>query len=89
MLADQSLAWLPSERPIKQLKESDADIYIQPMDRNWGPLWLSWGKKSWKLRRRAAPWEDQQSKLTWIPPTATHKIFQILSYQPGSIHQLI
>ena len=55
MLADQSLAWLPSERPIKQLKESDADIYIQPMDRNWGPLWLSWGKKSWKLRRRAAP----------------------------------
>jgi hypothetical protein len=41
--------------------------------------------KSWKkLRRRAAPWEDQQSQLTWNP-----EISQKLSHQPGVIHQLI
>jgi hypothetical protein len=41
--------------------------------------------KSWKkLSRRAAPWEDQQSQLSW-----THKISQTLSHQPGSIHHLI
>jgi hypothetical protein len=32
MLTERSLAWLPSERPYKQLKESDADTYTQPMD---------------------------------------------------------
>jgi hypothetical protein len=42
-------------------------------------------KKSWKkLRSRAAPWEDFQSPLSW-----TLEISQILSHQPGSIHQLI
>ena len=41
MLTDRSLAWLPSERPNKQLKESDADIYTQPMDRSQGSLWLN------------------------------------------------
>ena len=44
MLTDRSLAWLPSERSNKQLKESDADTSSQPMDRSWGPLWLNWGK---------------------------------------------
>jgi hypothetical protein len=29
---------MPSKRPNKQLKESDADTYIQPMDWNWGHL---------------------------------------------------
>ena len=38
MLTDRSLAWLPSERPNKQLKEADADIYIPLMDRSWEPL---------------------------------------------------
>ena len=38
MLADMSLAWLPSERPNKQLKESDAVTSNQSMDRIWGPL---------------------------------------------------
>jgi hypothetical protein len=41
VLTDRSLAWLPSERPNKQLKESDADIYTQPMDRRRGSLWLN------------------------------------------------
>jgi hypothetical protein len=34
------LPWLPSERPKKQLKESDADTCTQPMDRNCWALWL-------------------------------------------------
>jgi hypothetical protein len=29
VLTDRSLAWFPSERPSKQLKESDADICTQ------------------------------------------------------------
>jgi hypothetical protein len=32
VLIDRSLAWMPSERPNKQLKESDTDTYNQPMD---------------------------------------------------------
>jgi hypothetical protein len=32
-LTKRNLAWLPSEWPNKQLKESDADICTQPMDR--------------------------------------------------------
>jgi hypothetical protein len=28
----------------KAQQESDADIYAQPMDRNWWPLWLNQGK---------------------------------------------
>ena len=44
MFVDRSLAWLSSERPSKQLKESDADTITQPMDRSLGPLWLNWEK---------------------------------------------
>ena len=29
------MSCLPAERPNQQLKESDADIYTQPMDGNW------------------------------------------------------
>ena len=29
------------ESPDKQLKESDADTYTQPMDRSLGTLWLN------------------------------------------------
>jgi hypothetical protein len=36
-----SLGWLPYERPNKQLKESDADTYTQPMDKSLGPLELN------------------------------------------------
>jgi hypothetical protein len=38
-LTKRNLSWLPSERPNKQLKESDARIHAQPMDRNF---WLPW-----------------------------------------------
>jgi hypothetical protein len=41
VLADQSLAWQPSERLNKQLKESDTDTSTQPMDRSKGPLRLN------------------------------------------------
>jgi len=34
--------------------------------------------------RRVAPWEEQHYELTWTPETS-----QMLSHQPGSIHQLI
>jgi hypothetical protein len=44
MLADRNLAWLPSERANKQLKELDVDIYTHSMDRSWQPLWLNWRK---------------------------------------------
>ena len=38
---DRRLDWIPSERPNKQLKESESDTYIQPMDRSQGPLRLN------------------------------------------------
>jgi hypothetical protein len=41
VLTNRSLAWLPSKRSKKQLKESDADTHTQPMDRSQGPLWLN------------------------------------------------
>jgi hypothetical protein len=37
MIIERSIAWLPSESPNNQLKDSDSDTYIQPMDRSWGP----------------------------------------------------
>ena len=36
VLTDRSLAWLPSEWSNKQLTETEADTYTQPMDRSWG-----------------------------------------------------
>ena len=35
MLTKTDLTRLPSERPNKQLRESDADICSQPMDRSF------------------------------------------------------
>jgi hypothetical protein len=37
----RDLSWLLSKRPNKQLKESDADICPQPMERNSWPLLLN------------------------------------------------
>jgi hypothetical protein len=49
-LTKRDLAWLPSERPNKHLKESDADIYTQPEAVD--PC--CWIREGWKkLRRRA------------------------------------
>ena len=79
----QCLAWLPSERPNRQLKESRVNPYTQPMDRSGTPV-VELGKGWKKLRRRAVQQEDQQSQLTWIPG-----ISKTLSHQLGSIHQLI
>jgi hypothetical protein len=44
MLTVRNLEWIPYERPNKHLNESDADTYIQPMDRRWGLVWLNKGK---------------------------------------------
>jgi hypothetical protein len=41
VLTKRSLAWLPPQKANKQLKESDADIYTQPMDRSQGSPWLN------------------------------------------------
>jgi hypothetical protein len=43
-LIKRDLSWLPYKRPNRQLKELDADICIQPMDRGCWPLWLNLGK---------------------------------------------
>jgi hypothetical protein len=40
-LTKRGLSWLPSKSPQKQLKESDAGICTQPMDRSCCPLWLN------------------------------------------------
>jgi hypothetical protein len=40
-LTKRALSWLPSKRPNRQLKESDAYICTQPMDRSSWPLLLS------------------------------------------------
>jgi len=77
MLTDRSLAWLSSERPNKQLTETDPDSYTQAMDWSRDPCVLI----RERLRRRVAPWEDQQSQLIW-----TRLISQTLSYHPGSIY---
>ena len=41
VLTKRNLSCLPSERPNKQLKESDADICTQPMNRSCWLLWLN------------------------------------------------
>jgi hypothetical protein len=35
MVTNRGLSLLPSKRPNKQLKESYADIYTQPLGRSW------------------------------------------------------
>jgi hypothetical protein len=42
MVADRSLTWPPSEWPNKHLKESNAEIITQPMDRSRELLELNW-----------------------------------------------
>jgi hypothetical protein len=66
VLADRSLAWLSSERPSKQLKESDADTSTQQMDGSQGPLWLNWGKAG---RGWGGGWPHGKiSSLNWPGP---------------------
>ena len=44
VLTHMALSWLPSKRHNKQVKESDVDIYTQPMNRSCWLLWLYWEK---------------------------------------------
>jgi hypothetical protein len=41
LLTIRDLAWLYSERPNEWMKEPDADIFLQPMDRSSWPLLLN------------------------------------------------
>jgi hypothetical protein len=41
VLTDRILAWLPSKRFKKHMKESDADTYTELIDRSWGLLRLN------------------------------------------------
>jgi hypothetical protein len=83
MLTDRILAWLPSQRPNRQLKASNLDTYTQPVTEQVTSL-VKLGKGRKKLRRRANPWKDQQSQLTWTP-----EVSLTLSHQPGMIQQMI
>jgi hypothetical protein len=40
-ITKRDLAWLPWTRPNKQLKELEADIFTQSMNRSYWPLWLN------------------------------------------------
>jgi hypothetical protein len=83
VLTKMDLSWLFSERPKKQLKESDADICAQAKDRSCWPQGLNYRKigRSWGGRLLQ---KNRQSQLTWSP-----EISQKLDHQPDSIQQLI
>jgi hypothetical protein len=53
VLTDRSLAWLSSERPNKQLAETDT--YTQPLEWSGRTPVVELGKCWMKLRRRATP----------------------------------
>jgi hypothetical protein len=63
---------------------AERDISTQPNGQKLGTPVVELGKSWKKLRKRAAPWEDQQSQFIW-----TSEISQTLNHQPGSIQQLI
>jgi hypothetical protein len=78
-LTKRGLAWLPSERPNKQLKESDADICTQPMDRRVEPsCWI-------RGRLMEAEEKGRRTNSLSLDP----EIFQTLDHQTVSAHQLI
>jgi hypothetical protein len=78
MLTKRDLPWLPSERPNKQLKESDAVICTQTMYRNsWPPL-LNWGKL--KETEEKGDYVEGPGVLVNLDP----KIFQTLDHQTDS-----
>jgi hypothetical protein len=74
-LTKRDLSWLPSKRHNKQLKESDADICTQPIDRSSWPLLLNSGRIE-EFEKKGAP----------IGGTA---VLINLDHQTDSIHQLI
>jgi hypothetical protein len=52
VLTKRDLSCMPSERPNKQLKESDADICTQPITRSCWPTPMLDLEKGWKKLRR-------------------------------------
>jgi hypothetical protein len=85
MLTKRDLSWLHSKRPNKQLKESDADICTQPMDRNSWPRLLNWGR----LKEAEEKGNPVERPAVWINLDSPPKISWTLDHQTGSIHQLI
>ena len=82
MLTKRNLSWLPSEGPNKQLKEWDADICIQPIDRS------NWSLLCWRMLKEA---EDKHDSVGGpvVLVNLIPKTFQTLDHQTDSIHQLI
>jgi hypothetical protein len=80
VLTKRDLSWLPSERPNKQLKESDADICTQPVDRSCWPLLLKAGR-SWGGGQPCR----RTSSFKYLDPWDLSNT----DHQPGSIHQMI
>jgi hypothetical protein len=63
LLIDRSLAWLPSERPNKNLTERCR--YLHPTNGLKLGTPVAELRKGWKKLRRVTTKEDQQSQLTW------------------------
>ena len=77
------LAWLYAWRPNKQLKEADADICTQPMDRSsWTPV-VELGSLE-EAEKKGDPVGGPAVSINLDP-----KISQTLDHQTDSIHQLI
>ena len=79
MLTNRDLSWLFSKRANKQLKELEADIYTQLIDRRCGLLWLNYRKygRSWgdPIGRSAVSTNlDPQDLLDTEPPTRQHTL---------------
>jgi hypothetical protein len=61
-LTERSLAWLSSERPNKQLTETDTDTYTQPL----GPC--DWNKERLEEAKEESNTIGRpQSQLSWTP----------------------
>jgi hypothetical protein len=87
-LTKRDLLWLPSRRPKKQLKESEADIYNQSMDRRSWTLFLNYRRLK-EAEEKGNPgglavsinltslkhWTIQETAYTsWHEASNTHKV---------------
>jgi hypothetical protein len=83
VLTNRGLLWQTSKRPNKQLKESDVDIYTQPMDPCVEPC--GWIRENLEEGKEEGNPIGRLAVSTNMVPGFS----QTLSHQPGHIHQLI
>ena len=81
-LTKRDLAWLHSGRLNKQMKESDTDIFTQPMDRSSWPLLLNYERL--KEAEEKCNCAGEPAVSIWTP-----KISQIVDHKTDNIYQLI